>query len=231
MSHKNMNISELASMLGADFHHLTHMARRGDLPCQTVRGELRFNALHICSWLKQRIPAMGHPELIQIDAGMSLHRGEPFMPSMVAPLLEIPAITADLDARTPSSLKRKLVNLANDTQRVYDSQALLDDLMCSTLPSGVGLLHPTQALPYALAEPVIVVAKTRGQVMFNQYARTDLFFLCAAQDESHHLHILARLCRLLQDQDLIDQLKQAETPLDIKEAITEAEDTLVACAV
>ncbi len=174
---------------------------------------------------------MGHPELAQIDTGMSLYRGASFMPPMVAPLLEISAITANVDARTPASLKRKLVNLANDTQRVYDSQALLDGLMCSTLPSGVGLLHPNQPLPYALAEPVIVVAKTRGQVMFNQCAHSNLFFLCAAQDESHHLHILARLCRLLQDQDLIDQLDQAETPLDMMEAITDVEDALVACTV
>lgn len=231
MSHKNMNINELATMLGADFHRLTHMARRGEIPCQTVRGEFRFNTLHICSWLKQMIPGMGHPELAQIDTGMSLHRGTPFMPPMVTPLLETLAMTTDLDARTPSSLKRKLVNLANGTQRVYDNQALLGSLMSSSLPSGVGLLHPSQALPYALAEPVIAVARTQGPVMFDQHTHADLFFLCAAQDESHHLHIMTRLCRLLQDPDLIEQLKEAQTPLDMRDAITEMEDTLVACAV
>jgi mannitol/fructose-specific phosphotransferase system IIA component (Ntr-type) len=229
MSHKNMHISELASMLGAEYHQLTRMARRGDIPCETIRGEFRFNTHRICSWLKQAIPTMAHPELIRIDTGLSQYRGTSVMPPMVTPLLQESAVTTDLDARTQSSIKRKLVGLASDTQQVYDSQTLLDSLTCSTLPSGVAVLHPNQALPYALAEPVVAVAKTRGPVMLNQGSHAHLFFLCAAQDDTHHLHLLARLCRLGQDPDLLSQLNQADTPWDMINAITEVEDALLAC--
>ncbi len=231
MSHKNMHINDLAAMLGADYHHVTRMARRGEIPCQTIRGEFRFNIQRICAWLKQIVPAMTPPELIQIDTGLSQYRGVPFMPPMVAPLLQESAITTDLDARTQSSIKRKLVSLASDTQRIYDSETLLNSLAGHTPYSGVAVLHPHQALPYALAEPVVAVAKTRGSVMFNQGTHTHLFFLCAAQDDTHHLHLLARLYRLVQDRDLLDQLNGADTPSDMTRAISDAEDTLVACAI
>ena len=41
---------------------------------------------------------------------------------------------------------------------------------------------------------------------------TDLFFLTASQDDRHHLHILARLCRMLYDEDFVARLQDAETP-------------------
>ncbi|MCP4450958.1 MAG: PTS transporter subunit EIIA [Planctomycetes bacterium] len=229
MSHKNMHINELASMLGTEYHVLARMARRGDIPCQTIRGEFRFNAHRICSWLRQIIPTMAHSELIRIDTGMSQYRGTSVMPPMVAPLLSEMSVMTNLDARTQSSIKRKLVGLASDTQQVYDSPTLLDSLTCSLLPSGVAVLHPNQALPYALAEPVVAVAKTRGPVMFSHNPHAHLFFLCAAPDETHHLHLLARLCRLGQDPDLLDQLNQAVTPWGMIDALTDVEDALLAC--
>ena len=231
MSHKNMNTNELASMLGADYHRLTRMARCGEIPCQTIRGEFRFNSMDIFVWLQDVLPAMAQPELAQMDIAMSQYRGVSSFPPMVSQLFHSPAISSTLDARTQSSLKRKLVGMADNTDCVYDSQTLLDHLVVRTLPSGVALLHPTQALPHALAEPVIAMAKTLGPIMVNQGTYTNLFFLCAARDESHHLHLLTRLCRLLQDQDLRDQLEQADTPLDVIEAIRDAEDVLIACAV
>jgi mannitol/fructose-specific phosphotransferase system IIA component (Ntr-type) len=231
MSHKNMNINELATMLGSDYHDVTRLARRGDIPCQTIRGEFRFNAGEIYTWLHEVLPTKTSSELSQMDAGLSSHRGISIAPPMISQHLQCPAIALNLDARTQNSLGRKLVGLANNTDCVYDSQLLLDTLVIKTLPCGVALLHPNQALPYALAEPIVAIAKTQGSVMVNQGIHTNLFFLCAAQETSHHLHLLTRLCHLLQDQDLLDQLEQAHTPSNMIEAITNAEDALVACAI
>jgi len=231
LSHKNMNINELAAMLGFDYHCLMRMARRGEIPSQMIRGEFRFNFQQICSWLQQVVPFMEYPELVQVDTGLSQYRGTSFMTPLVGPMLQIPAVTSDLDARTQSSVKRKLVSLADNTENVYDDTALLDTLTWCTLPCGVTLLHPTRALPYALAEPVFAMAKTLAPVLFDRNMHTNLFFLCAAQDLDHHLHILTRLSRLLQDQDLIDHLNQAQTPSDMIKAITHAEENAVTCTV
>lgn len=218
-------------MLGSDYHHVTRLARRGDIPRQTVRGEFRFNTTDIYHWLHNTLPTKTRSELSQIDAGLSLHRGLPVAPPMISQHLQCPAIALNLDARTQNSLSRKLVGLADNTDCVYDSQLLMKHLVIKTLPMGIALLHPNQALPYALSEPVVAMARTQGSVMVNQGIHTNLCFLCAAQDTSHHLHLLTRLCQLLQDQDLLDRLTQADTALDMIEAITNAEDALVACEV
>jgi mannitol/fructose-specific phosphotransferase system IIA component (Ntr-type) len=231
MSHKNININELTTMLGSDYHRVTRMAQKGHVPSQTIRGEFRFNTLEILAWLQDIIPTMAHPELLQVDAGMGQHRGKSCLTPMVTPLLQTAAVTCDLDARTQNSVKRKLVGLAENTACVYDSEALLENLTCRVLPCSVTLVHPSKALPYALAEPVVAVAKTLGPVMVDHHPRTNLFFFCAAQDDTHHLHLLARVCHLLQDQDLIDQLNQAGTAMDIVDIITEAEDVLTTCSV
>jgi mannitol/fructose-specific phosphotransferase system IIA component (Ntr-type) len=226
-----MNINELAAMLGSDFHRLTRMAKRGEIPSQMIRGEFRFNFQQICFWLQQVVPFMAYPDLVRVDTGLSQYRGTSFLTPLVGPLLQTPAMTSHLDARTQCSVKRKLVSLADNTENVYDNTALLDNLTCDTLPCGVTLLHPNRALPYALAEPVLAMAKTLAPVLFDRNIHTNLFFLCAAQDLDHHVHILTRLCRLLQDQDLIDHLNQAQTPADMIEAITDAEENVVTCAV
>ncbi|MCF7973355.1 MAG: PTS sugar transporter subunit IIA [Phycisphaerae bacterium] len=231
MSHKNMNINELAALLGSDYHRLTRMAQKGHIPSQTIRGEFRFNTLQICAWLQEILPTLEHSELLQIDTGIGQHRGASYLTPMIAPLLKTQAVTCDLDARTQNSVKRKLVALADTTACVYDSETLLDNLTCYALPCSATLVHPNKALPYALAEPVMAVAKTLGPVLCGHHPRTNVFFLCAAQDQTHHLHLLARVCRLLQDNDLVNQLHEAQTPLDIIEAITEAEDELTTSAV
>ena len=231
MSHKNMNINELASMLGFDYHRLTGMARRGEIPCQTICGEFRFHSTDIFTWLQDVLPTLTKPELIQMDAGMSECRGVAFFSRIISQLFHAPAVSPTLDARTQNSLKRKLVGLAGNTGCVYDSQILLDRLVLHTLPGGIALLHPDQALTDALAESFAVMARTQGPVMVNQGMYADLFFLCAAQDGVHHLHLLTRLCRLLQDHDLVDRLREAAAPSDVIEAFTHVEDTLMVCAV
>ena len=57
---------------------------------------------------------------------------------------------------------------------------------------------------------------------------TDLFFLIASQDDRHHLHLLARLCRMLADEDFLGHLREAESAKAMIELLTEREQEVVA---
>jgi mannitol/fructose-specific phosphotransferase system IIA component (Ntr-type) len=80
-------------------------------------------------------------------------------------------------------------------------------------------------LPYAIAEPILAVARTTQGIVFGapDGRLTDLFFLTASQDDRHHLHILARLCRMLYEEVFVDRLREAETPQEMLELMKERE--------
>lgn len=235
MPYRSLNIKELAQMLGADARRLERMAEKGEIPCQKVGGQLRFNRAEITEWLQQNMAGMERGHLDEMDAGITAHRQVHEDAPIVTPLLRVEAVSPQLGARTKSSTLRELVSLATNTGLVYDDKALLEAVqdreeLCSTaLEGGIALPHPRRPLPYDLADSVLVVARTSRGTVFGALdgKLTDLFFLTASQDDHHHLHILARLCRMLHDEDWVDQLRHAETADEMIESIKDRERELL----
>ena len=81
------------------------------------------------------------------------------------------------------------------------------------MEGGIAIPHPRRPLPYAIAEPILVVALNPQGIGFSapDGRLTDLFFMTASQDDHHHLHILARLCRMLRDGGLANKLRETTT--------------------
>jgi PTS system nitrogen regulatory IIA component len=222
---------DVAQMLGADARYLERMAGRGQIPCQKVRGQFRFNRAELTQWLQQNIATMDGGNLAAVDAGMTVHRQRCGNERLVSPLLRSNAITANLGSRTKSSTLRQLVSLAERTSLVYDAEALRDavlqreELGSTAMPGGIAIPHPHGPLPYAIAEPVLVVARAPHGIVFGapDGRLTELFFLTASQDDRHHVHLLARLCRMLQDEAFVEQLVLAETPDEIADLLRDRE--------
>jgi len=222
-------------MLGADVRRVERMAQRGEIPCQKIGGQFRFNRAQITEWLQQQMGGMSHDHLAQVDAGMTAHRETPENEAIITPMLRLEAVTTSLGSRTKGSTLRELVSLAAATGKVYNEQELLDAVMhreelCSTaMEGGIAIPHPRRPLPEAIAEPILVVARTQGIAFGAPDGKlTQLFFLTASQDDRHHLHILARLCRMLHDEDFVARLEEAETPAEIVELMTNREIEVLA---
>ena len=109
--------------------------------------------------------------------------------------------------------------LAQESGLLYDAESLLEAVyareeLCSTaMEGGIAIPHPRRPLQYAVSEPILVVAKTSQGIGYGapDGRLTDLFFMTCSQDDRHHLHILARLCRMLQDTTFQSDLRDAET--------------------
>lgn len=236
MPYRHMRIKELARMMGADARRLERMAQRGEIPCQKVGGELRFNRAEITEWLQQNMGSMTDDHLAEVDAGMTAQRHKPQSEAIVRPLLRPEAVTAQLKSRGKNSLLRELVGLAGRTGLVYDDRALLEAVMvreemCSTaIDGGIAIPHPRRPLPYEIADSVLVVAKAGGGIVFGapDGKLTDVFFLTASQDDVQHLHILARLCRMLQDDGWVEQFRACETSEEMMDLLTEREVQVIA---
>lgn len=236
MPYRSLTVKELAQMIGADARRLERMAQRGEIPCQKVGGELRFNRAEITEWLQQNMGTMTGDHLAEVDAGMTAHRQKPQSEAIIRPLLRPEAVTTRLNSRGKNSLLRELVALAGRTGLVYDDQALLEAVMareemCSTaMDGGIAIPHPRRPLPYEIADSVLVVAKVGGGLVFGapDGKLTDLFFLTASQDDTHHLHILARLCRMLHDDEWVAQLHACETSAEMIDLLIDREIKVIA---
>lgn len=236
MPYRSMTIEEVARMLGADVRRVERMARRGEIPCQKVGGQFRFNRAEITGWLQQSMGAMSHDHLAQVDAGMTTQRQTEQDEAIIAPLLRPEAVTTNLGSRTKNSTLRELVLLAEQTGLVLDGRTLLEAVihreeLCSTaMEGGIAIPHPRRPLPDAIAGPILAVAKTSQGMVFGapDGRLTTLFFLTASQDDRHHLHILARLCRTLHDESFVGRLEAAETPQEMIDLMKAREQEVLA---
>jgi len=171
MPYSSMNLKDVAQMLGVDMRQLERRAGRGEIPCQKIGGRFRFNRAEITEWLQQTMTTMDGGNLAQVDAGMIVHRQARRDEAIVAPLLRTEAVAANLESRTKSSTIRALVALADRTGLVYDTQEILQavlrrEQLCSTaMPGGIAIPHPHRPLPYAVAEPILVVARTCQRIV------------------------------------------------------------------
>lgn len=236
MSYGAMNLQELACFVGIDQRRLERMAQRGEIPSRKVGGQIRFNRAEITEWLQQRMGSLNGNHLADMDASITAHRQIAPQNAIVTPLLHIEGVTTSLAARTKNSVLKELVALANETQLVYDADALLEalkhreELRSTALEAGIAMPHPRRPLPYAVAETILVVAHTTGGIGFGapDGGLTDLFFMTCSQDDRHHLHILARLCRMLNNSQLAQDLRRATKPQEIIALIRARELEVVA---
>jgi PTS system nitrogen regulatory IIA component len=154
---------------------------------------------------------------------------------VVTDLIGLDGIETCLPARTKGSVLRELVDLAERTGLLYDGKGLLEaveqrEALCTTaLPSGIAIPHPRQPMPYVSAEPLICVARLSRGIGFgaSDGNLTRIFFLICCHNDRYHLHVLARLMRIL-DREVIEQILHAETREDLLQTLIAKEKEVIA---
>ncbi|RPI63340.1 MAG: PTS fructose transporter subunit IIABC, partial [Planctomycetaceae bacterium] len=81
---------------------------------------------------------------------------------------------------------------------------------------------------YDIAASFVVVGLTASGVPYGAIdgSLTRLFFLICCKDDRTHLHVLARIGRMLQDQQAIDSLLSAETSTELAEQLLKLEQQI-----
>ena len=215
MAYRNMTLDELARHLGMDARVVKKWAERGRLPGVMVRGQWRFNRAQLLDWLQREIHTLDREHIANLERAMSDGSEE----QVLGDLLSLEAIDMNLPARSRASVLRELVKLAERTGLVYDPAGILkavqerEGLRTTALPKGFAIPHPRRPMPYATAEPLVCLARVPNPVAFGapDGAQTQLFFLICSHEGHAHLHVLARLMRMLND-GLIDTLRAVQDP-------------------
>ena len=130
---------------------------------------------------------------------------------------KLEAIEVPLDARTRGSVIAKMTELAARTHLLWDPAKMAEavrareEMHSTALDNGVALLHPRRPMPAILAEAVLALGITPGGIPFGSGGSlTDIFFLICSTSDHEHLRILARLSRVINDQDFSGAMRAAE---------------------
>jgi len=231
MGNDTMDLAQLASLLQRDERELSKLANRGELPGRKVGGNWRFATAEIQQWLESEMPGLNEAQLKSLEDAHP-ETTEP----LITHLLPLDCVEVPLQARTPASVIRAMVRLAEQSWQIYDPDAILsaaqarEERGSTAQENGVAVLHPPRPMTDALGESVMAFGRTAGGLPFGaeRGGLTDLFFLVCCRDQKTHLRVLARLSRLFLRADFLDQLRAAEAPADALGVIRDAETALLA---
>ena len=218
MPHRVLSVEEAARYLHVSESELMRLAKAGQIPFEMRGKRVVFRLVEIDAWASQRILAADTPALTALHQQTGTSPRTPGRgPLQLADFIQPNSIAPALAAKTKASVLREMVALADSTGLVCDAKDLLATLeareeLCPTaVPGGVAFLHPRSPQPHLFACSLLALGRTVQPIYFGAPDRqpTDLFFLLGCQDDTLHLHTLARLCLIAQKTDVLAQLRAA----------------------
>ena len=235
MAQDDFDVDRLAAYLHMMPAAVLKLAERGKLPGRRVGGEWRFSTAEIHHWLEDRIGLSDDEELVQVES--ALGRAAAALSDddeiSIAGLLHEDAIELPLNARTRGSVIEQMTGLAARAGPLWDSQKMADavrareEMHSTALDNGVALLHPRRPMPSILAEAVLALGVApRGIPFGSGGSLTDIFFLICSTSDHEHLRILARLSRIISDQELLSAMRTAADAATLHRLIRERESEL-----
>ncbi|MBP7831027.1 MAG: PTS sugar transporter subunit IIA [Kiritimatiellae bacterium] len=231
-----MTLDELAAYLHVSRDDLDLLVRREEIPFERKGDRVVFRRSEIDAWASQRLLGSSR-EHLQVFHQKSSAKAHDLSNShaIIGELVRVRGIEPALACRTRASVIREMVKVAEGTGLLYDPADLLKSIesrerLCSTaLPGGIALLHPRSPNPYLSEDSFVVLGRTVQSLPFGAAdgSTTDLFFLVCCQEESLHLHVLARLCMMSRDTDLIRRLREAPGAREMHEDLMQAETDII----
>jgi PTS system nitrogen regulatory IIA component len=217
MSHEWISIEELAARLGRDRREVEKLADRGRVPGRKLNGVWQFHPTEIRHWLEQEMRGYTDDELAALEEGQRSDPTEDDAP--VAKRIALETVQVPLAGRTKRSVLESLVEVAGRTWQVWEPATVLkavlerEDILSTGFENGVAIPHPRNPLPDVLGQSVIAFGRTLSGLPFGAPRRqlSDLYFLVLCRDSRTHLHVLARLGRMIQSPGFLDALRSAET--------------------
>ena len=224
MSEDVITVAEVAEYLKLNERTVYRLAQEGKVPAAKIAGQWRFRRDMLDEWMANQMRQFATPAE-PASAGLD-GRGDYSLADLVQP----EAIDVDLAAASREAVLKQLVDLAERTGRVKMPQVLVRLLrereqLCSTaIEAGLALPHPRHMLSGVVDEPVMSIGRSADGVDFGapDGQRTRLFFMVCSPNDRTHLHLLARLSRLLAEPRFKDALLRAATPAHVVDAFARA---------
>jgi mannitol/fructose-specific phosphotransferase system IIA component (Ntr-type) len=230
-----ITIEDVSACLGVSVGEASKMLSSSSLHPKKISGSVSYERNELMGWLQRTMGTLTLEKLRDADfSGRSKTGLDPSTP-FVRSLLEAGGVYPDVPARTASSVLRRIAAIACETGRVYDCGLLVDLLTerervsSTALPAGVAFPHPVDSRRIYLEDNLLILARTCCPIPFGEPSGrlTSLYFLLLFENPASHLHVLARLNRIIRMKGLVERLVTAETGLEMLDTIIEAEEGLL----
>lgn len=236
MAERIMNLTQVARYLHLKAAEVSRMVKQGEIPFENTAANPVFRREEIDAWGSQRIMGMRSKPLWQFHRDTS--RREELLgetPLIVCDLLTPERTVFGIESRTKASILRDMAAVAERENILYDPSDLVHSLeereaLCSTgMVGGVAIIHPRHHDPYITSEPFLILALAAHPIFFGapDGKPTDVFFLLVADDDQHHLQALARLCMMMMNTDLLDNLRTANDATEMHQLACAAEQEVL----
>jgi PTS system nitrogen regulatory IIA component len=234
MAQDDFDIDRLAAYLHMMPNAVQKLAERGKLPGRRIGGDWRFSTAEIHHWLENRIGLSDEEELVHVEGALDNASAASDVEQVsIANLLKLEAIEIPLDVRTRGSVVGQMTEIAARTHLLWDPAKMADavrareEMHSTALDNGVALLHPRRPMPGILAEALLALGISPGGIPFGTNGRlTDIFFLICSTSDYEHLRILARLSRVINDQEFLTAMRGAHNPAALHKLVKERESTI-----
>ena len=235
MAEEDFDLESLAKYLNLSPDKVRRMADREQLPGRRIGGGWKFSRAEIHHWFETKIGTADEKELVEVQKVLTPNPATSDKNSEeITTLLSIERIALPLVARTKNSVIEKICEFASLSGALWQPEDMADalrrreELHPTALENGVALLHPRRPRPSFFGEPFLALGITSSGIPFGgpRGCLTDIFFLIASADEASHLRTLASLSRLVQQNELMSQIRGAEASADVWHLLDEANAAL-----
>jgi PTS system nitrogen regulatory IIA component len=232
-----LTVVEVARCLGLSIPETEKALRKSGLRNALVSGTQRYQRDELLHWLEVHFGSLTVDRLKTVDYSNASTAGLDPSKTYVSGLLE-GNIHPMVAARTRSSLLRTLAGLACETGLTWDESALRmqlcerEDAVSTALPNGVAFPHPRDIRKIFVEGDILILARTPSPIPFGAPGGrlSGLFFLMLLPSPSVHLHVLARLSRMVRDERLVSDLEEAGDATEMLGVLRLAESQIVAAA-
>lgn len=237
MAGRHLTIEEAAKYIHIPATTLTRLVKQEEIPYIRHGERIAFDAEELDAWASQKILGMGAKPLNEYHREATKDtRQSAGDVDLIKDYFRPATMKINLSSRTKAAVLRDLVTMVDKAELLYSASDLVDSLVareaiCSTgLTGGVALVHPRNHDPYLAPESFIALARTLTPIPFGapDGKNTDIFFLICCLDDRLHLHILARLCAMINTTQLLENIRMAEDSDELYNAVIEAEQLVVA---
>ena len=233
MSDHDFDVEGLARYLHITPQQVDRLVSRGNLPARRVAGKWRFPHAEIHHWMEERMGLLEANELAHVEGALARADNMDAGDISLGVMLQRDTINVLLQGRTKNSVIVEMAELAAsggilwDPGKMAEAVRAREQLQSTAMPSGVALLHPRRPLANILAESVLAVGVSAQGIPFGGSSRlTDVFILICSCDDRGHLRTLARLSRLIGDDDFLPAIREAPDAQSVYDLFRDAEANL-----
>ncbi len=229
-----LSLTDTARCLGMSLKEASREIGRASLKTVLYQGRKCYLRADIIDWLTSEFGSLAADKLAAAEHSNAETAGINPSALLVTEML-FSKIILPHRVGTAASMLRTIASKACRTGALYDEKDLLEQLIqrekvtSTALRCGVALTHPLDVSKLYVEHNLLMLFRPPHPLPFGEESGrlTALFFLLVFPIANEHLHILARLNRMLRSKDFIDDLLMARDESEILSFIEERETTLI----